>query len=107
MGNPQINITQQQILTTLAAILEDMIADWDTEYNGKIGPDIRIVEDLEFESIDIVQFVVAIEEAFKFRGLPWEEFLMSEGRYVDDIKVGETVSFLHQHLNNLLNRNEP
>lgn len=100
MEKSHINITQQQILETIAGILEDMTADWDTEYNGKIGPDTKLVQDLEFESIDMVQFVVAIEEAFQSRGLPWEEFMMSNGRYVDDIKVSSAVSFLHHYLNN-------
>ena len=99
MEEIQNGIREQQILKTVEAILEDMTADWDTEHNSKIGPDTRLVRDLNFVSIDLVQFVVAVEEAFKFRGLPWEEFMMSEGRYVDDIRVSDTVAFLQQHLN--------
>ena len=44
-------------------------------------------------------FVVAIEECFRQRGLPFEELLMLDGRYVDEIRVKEAVDFLCTHLN--------
>ena len=47
---------------------------------GQIG-------DLGFESIDIVQFVVALEENFKRRDMPFEKLLMIDGRYVDELSV--------------------
>jgi acyl carrier protein len=88
------------ILTEIIHILEDMTYDWDMDFDDPLGPETRLIKDLEFGSIDVVQFVVAIEEKFQRRGLPWEEFLMVEGRYVDEIKVGDTVDFLYRCLNN-------
>jgi acyl carrier protein len=93
-------ISQKAILSALIAILEDMTSEWDTDFESAIGPNTRLIADLAFESIDIVQFIVAIEESFKRRGLPYEEFLMTDGRYVDEIKVGDIVAFLNRHLNN-------
>jgi acyl carrier protein len=69
------------------------------EFNGAIGPDTKLMSDLEFESIDVVQFVTAIEEQFGRRGLPFEELLMIDGRYVDELAVGDTAEFLSRHLN--------
>ena len=46
-----------------------------------------------------MQFIVAIEERFQTRGLPFEELIMVDGRYVDEVEVGETVTFLHTRLN--------
>jgi acyl carrier protein len=43
--------------------------------------------------------IVAIEERFKKTGLPFEELLMTDGRYVDDLRVSELVGFLDTHLN--------
>lgn len=83
----------------IVGILADMTADWDTDMTGPIGPETRLVEELDFESIDVVQFVVAIEECFRQRGLPFEELLMLDGRYVDEIRVKEAVDFLCTHLN--------
>jgi acyl carrier protein len=92
--------SREAILKDLLAVLEDITLDWDLEFDGSIGPHTRLIADLAFESVDVVQFVVAIEEQFKCRGLSWEEFLMEDGRYVDEIKVGDTVDFLYKKLNN-------
>lgn len=88
-------------------LLEDMISDWDTDFEGAIGPNTRLVADLSFESIDIVQFIVAIEERFQCKGLPFEEFLMTDGRYVEEIRVQDAVAFLHSHLNASQERLKP
>jgi acyl carrier protein len=91
-------IIKEEILKDIVTILEDITADWDMEFDGPIGPGTSLMNDLEFESIDIVQLIVAIEEHFKRRGMPFEELLMEEGRYVDEITVGEVVDFLARHL---------
>ena len=93
-------LTRETILQNIIQILENMTSDWDIEFTGPIGPDTKLIADLAFESIDVVQFIVAIEERFQRRGLPFEELLMVDGRYVDEIKVGGTVDFLVPHLNN-------
>ncbi|MCU0289998.1 MAG: acyl carrier protein, partial [Acidobacteria bacterium] len=77
----------------------DTCRDWDMDFEGDISPDTKLIGDLAFESIDVVQFIVAIEERFKRRGLPFEEFLMKDGRYVDEIWVKDAVNFLYRHLN--------
>ena len=87
------------IFQDLVHILEDMTLDWDMEFDGPIGLDTRLIADLDFESIDVVEFIVAIEERFRRRGLPFEELLMVEGRYVDEIELGKAVDFLFRHLN--------
>lgn len=94
--------TRETILQDIIHILEDMTSDWDMEFTGPIGPDTRLIADLAFESIDVVQFIVAIEERFQRRGLPFEELLMIDGRYVDEIKVDGTVDFLVRHLSEQL-----
>ena len=93
-------LTGEKILNDLVEILKDMTCDWDMEFDNPIGPDTKLIDDLGFESIDIVQLVVAIEDRFHCRKLPFEEILMVDGRYVDEIKVRDTVDFLSRHLNN-------
>jgi acyl carrier protein len=44
--------------------------------------------------------IVAIEDRFNKTGLPFDELLMIDGRYVDDLHVSELVGFLDTHLNN-------
>jgi acyl carrier protein len=90
---------RDSILSQVTKILEDITADWDIEYSGGITARTRLIRDLAFESIDVVQLVVAIEEHFKRRDFPFENLLMVDGRYVDEIEVGQAVDFLHRHLN--------
>lgn len=90
--------SRDEILNTIVAILADITEDWDMEYDDPIGENTKLMTDLEFESIDVVQFIVAIEERFKQRGIPFEKLLMESGRYVDEITVQNTIDFLDQHL---------
>lgn len=86
------------ILGGVVEILDGMTRDWDTGFAGGIGPDTSLMRDLTFESIDIVMLIVAIEERFQRKGLPFEELLMVDGRYVDDLRVSEIAGFLEKHL---------
>lgn len=79
-------------------ILEDMTTDWDLDFSGGIGPDTLLIADLAFESIDVVEFVVALEERFGRRDLPFEALLMADGRYVDDLTVAQVAEFLDAHV---------
>jgi acyl carrier protein len=80
-------------------ILGDMTKDWDTALNGPIGETTSLMTDLGFESIDMVMLIVAIEERFGRKGMPFESLFMIDGRYVEDVSVRELVDFLHEHLN--------
>lgn len=82
----------------LVKILEDMTSDWDIDLSGPIDRDTRLIGDLQFESIDIVELVVAIEEVYKERSIPFEQLLMVDGRYVDDLTVGQTADFVARHV---------
>lgn len=89
---------RQTIFASTVAIIQDMTSDWDTDIESGIGPDTRLIADLGFESIDVVQLVVAVEERFQRRDLPFEELLMEDGQYVDDLRVGDLAEFLGKHL---------
>ena len=90
---------EEGIFKNIVHILEDMTCDWDMDFDEPLGLKTRLIADLEFSSIDIVQFLVAIEEHFHRRGFPFEELVMVDGRYVDEIAVNDVVSFLNRHLN--------
>jgi acyl carrier protein len=94
----EVQLDEKTILQSVIRILEDMTSDWDLDFSGGIKSDTRLIADLAFESIDMVQFVVAIEEKFMRRDLPFEKLLMVNGRYVDDLSVAEVSGFLQEHL---------
>lgn len=89
-------LTQETIEVKLLSVLREMTVDWDLDFT--ISPETRLVEDLAFESIDIVRFVVAVEQAFDTKGLPFENLFMQDGDYVDEIFVSQVVTFLQTYL---------
>ena len=77
--------------------LNDLTQDWDILDQSDevcIGPETKLMEQLGFESIDVVQLVVALEKEFDKKGMPFEQLFMSNGVYVDDITVSDITLFI-------------
>jgi acyl carrier protein len=100
MGGPSVSggVSREVIERAILEILNELTQDWDTDYSGDIGPETLLVDELAFESIDVVQLVVSIESRFERRDLPFEKLLMNDGRYVDDMTVRQIVDFLEANL---------
>lgn len=83
----------------LRMTLADFVEDWglDIEITGTTS----LVGDLEFDSIDVIQFVVAMENAFESRKIGFQDLLMQDGRYVDDLTVDQIDAFLTARLSRL------
>lgn len=81
---------------TVISTLRDFIQDWGLD--AEITPETTIVEDLEFDSIDVIQFTVALESAFGSRKIGFQDLLMQDGRYVDDLSVAQFQAFLETRL---------
>lgn len=92
MNKPEI---EQKIIS----VLNDMTQDWELDSVEAIGPDTGLMNDLEFESIDVVQFAVALEQGFNQKGMPFEQLFMHDGDYVDEIKVSQVADFLDTTIN--------
>lgn len=80
----------------ICAVVSEFVEDWGVDVPITAGT--KLVEDLGFDSIDVIQLIVAIESAFKTRNLGFQDLLMQDGRYVDDLSVGDIVSFLQKRL---------
>jgi acyl carrier protein len=90
--------TRAGLEATVVSVLEDTVQDWDLEIEGGIGAATTLIGDLAFESIDVVQFCVALEQALGKKGLPFEKLFIRDGSYVDDVAVSEVVTFLEAEL---------
>ena len=91
-------LSTNEIQTKVIAVIQDLTSDWELDLDQEIGPDTRLVEDLAFESIDVVQLIIGLESTFNCKGLPFEKLLMQDDRYVDEILVSEIVDFLQHAL---------
>ncbi len=90
--------SQAELLATVIEALEAMTVDWDLELEDGINKETRLIEDLAFESIDVVQLVVALEQRLNRKNIPFEHLFMEDGDYVDDILVSDIVDFLNKEL---------
>ena len=81
----------------LIVLLEDFTQDWDHEFQGPMDRETRLLADLGFESIDIIQLVVAIQEEVLRRKLSFDKLLMKDGRYVDDLSIGQIADYIAVH----------
>lgn len=93
-----VNRSQAEVESRVAALLKDMVQDWDLDTTDEIGPATRIIEDLEFESIDLIQLMVAVEKEFGVKGLPYESLVINDGSYIEELLVSQVVEFLMKHL---------
>ncbi len=87
-------IERSQISQDLADILNEMIEDWGVELDEPIGDSTTLVGDLEFSSIDIIHLVMAIEDHFEHPKMGFNDLLMEDGKYVQDLEVGKVVDFI-------------
>ncbi len=83
-----------ELTAQLIATLKDFTQDWDDEFEGEMTRETKLLADLGFESIDVIQLVVAIEEDIAKKKLPFDKLLMQDGRYVDDLSIGQIADFL-------------
>ena len=91
-------LTSEQLVPKLAALLKDFTQDWDSEFEGQMDHSTTLLADLGFESIDIIQLVVAIEEDITHKKVAFDKLLMKDGRYVDDLSIGQIADFLAAQL---------
>ena len=89
-----------QIEERLKATVADFVADWGLD--APITRETKLVDDLEFDSIDVIQLVIEIEKSFGSRNLGFQELLMNNGRYVDDLSIGDMGDFLQLRLGRAL-----
>ena len=90
--------TRSEIETTVISVLTELVEDWDLEMGEELNANTRLIADLGFESIDVVQFAVALEQSFAKDGLPFERLFMRNGDYVEEILVCDVVQFLENNL---------
>ena len=82
------------LVQPLITLLQDFTQDWDHSFDGEMGRSTRLFADLGFESIDIIQLAVAIQEEVVKKRVSFDKLLMKDGRYVDDLSIGQIADFL-------------
>jgi len=89
---------QQSIEQRVVQVVNEMVAGWDSIDPPSVTLSTRLIGDLEFESIEIVQLAVALGQQFDDEDVPFEELFMRDGDYVHDLTVAQIATFLRSHL---------
>lgn len=92
-----MQLEETQIQSNIIEILKDITQEWGIDIDD-INSRTKLVEDLGFVSVDIIHLVVSIEEHFKQK-LGFNELLMQDGKYVDDLSIDKLASFVSRKLN--------
>lgn len=85
--------TTEEIEKTLAAIVEDLTQDWGLELDDRVSGPTRLVADLDFASVDVIQLCVAIEQHYQQK-MGFQELLMKDGKYVSDLSIMQMANFI-------------
>ena len=85
------------IQSAVADIITEILGELDLESDEPIDSSTRLIADLGFASVDFIQLIVELEGHFQ-RKFGFHDLIMPNGRYVDDLTVGELVTFIRHRL---------
>ena len=84
-----------EITQTVARLAAQIAQDLDPD--TEIGAETMLIRDLGFASVDFVRLIVDIEKTFA-RKLGFLDLLMPNGKYVNDLAVGDFTRFIGSRL---------
>ncbi len=87
----------QAIQSLVIEVVEQTLNDLDLDCDEPLHDGTRLIADLGFASVDFVHLIVEMEERLK-RKVGFHELLMPNGRYVDDLTIGDFVAFVDSRL---------
>ena len=97
MGNAEQAWTRDQLRTDVLEILREKSRKMDSDFSGPLTEETRTVGDLDFESVMIVEFCMAVGKHFR-KKLPFQKLVFENGQF-QDFTVGQLLTFLEEHLN--------
>lgn len=92
-------LTTAVIKKTLVEIISDLVQDWGLGLDEGITEHTKLVADLEFASVDIIQLCVAIEQRYQ-RKMGFQDLLMKNGCYVSDLTIAQIAEFIAYKIKN-------
>lgn len=89
--------TRDELRADVLEILREKSRNLDPDFSGSLTEETRLVGDLDFESVMIVEFCMAVGKHFR-KKLPFQNLVFQDGQF-QDFTVGQLVTFLEGHLN--------
>ena len=89
-----MQVEKSEVESKVMQVIHSIVDNWNEEIEDDITTESLLVEDIGFASIDFVQLSVEIEKKFDCK-LGFQELLMQQGAYVEDLSVQQIVDFVH------------
>ena len=96
MGSLERTWTRDQLRADVLEILRDKVKKLDSGFSGTLTEETRMFGDLDFESVTLVEFCMAIGKHFQ-KKIPFQNLVFRNGQF-QDFSVGELLTFLEEHL---------
>ena len=84
--------TRDRLRADVLEILSEKVKKLDSSFSGTLNEETRVFGDLDFESVTMVEFCMAIGKHYK-KKLPFQSLVFRDGQF-QDFTVGELVTFL-------------
>jgi hypothetical protein len=86
------------IVADVIGIIGEMTRDWEVAFAGENNEDTLLLAGLSFQSIGVVMLVGELHRLYGRTDIPFERLLLSNGRPVEDLRIGTLVGFLVEQL---------
>ena len=89
--------TRDRLRADVLDILRNKVEKLDSNFSGTLTEETRIFGDLDFESVTMVEFCMAIGKHFR-KKFPFQNLVFKDGQF-QDFTLGELADFVEEHLN--------
>lgn len=94
-----MTVQRAEIESKVIEVVDELLDAIESEFDGDVASDTMLIADGGFSSIDFVQMTVMIEEQLACK-VGFQDMLMQDGQYVDDLSVGQVIDFTVERLAN-------
>ena len=90
--------SRDAIMNDVTRIIEELLSEWDMQFEAAIGSETLLGADLAFGSIDVVRLLSDIQQLYAHQVIPFQELFLRGDEIVVDLRVSDLVDFLQQNL---------
>lgn len=91
-------MSENTVEDTVIALTADLIQDWGLD-DVELAKTTALRGDMGFESADFMQLFTAIQEHYRATVFKFQDLVMRDGKFVEDLTLGEIAVFVLKKLN--------
>lgn len=87
----------QTVEQVVIGLTEDFIEEWGLD-DIELSKETQLKSDIGFDSSDTMQLFAAISEHYSHVDFKFQELVVQDDKYVDDLRIGQVVVFVLKKL---------